>query len=202
MAEAILGFSDLSIPEKIQKAKIISGKLNGNTNFANPEPPLTDVDDAIEALETAAEDAKDGGKAKTSIMYVKEQAPNNIMRQVVAYVQSTSKGDETLIKSTGLSVKVAKTAPQPLEAPQRVTAAIGKKEGEVLIKWKRIDAAKAYLVQQSADGNTGWADCGTSTKASITIAGLTSGGKFWFRICAIGSKGEGPFSAPAKGMAA
>jgi hypothetical protein len=202
MAQIKLGFSRLPIPNKVQEARSIISALTGNANFPNPDPALSVVTSAVNALETAYEAAKDGGKSKKSFMRLQEKALMGVMGQVAAYVQNASKGDATIIESAAMKVKAVRSSPQAVNAPQAVTAVPGKKEGEVAIKWKPVVSAKAYLVQQSTDGNTGWTDCGTATKGSITISGLTSGGKFWFRICAIGSKGEGPFSGPAKGMAA
>jgi hypothetical protein len=202
MSKVKLGFSKLSVPEKIQAAKTIVGKITGNAAFPTPLPALSDVTNAINALEAAFEDAKGGGIAKTAFKHTQETVLVGLMTELAAYVGLASKGNTDTILSSGMQVRASRTPSQTMAAPVAVLTDTGKSEGEVAIKWQPVKACKAYLVQQSADGNTGWVDCGTCTRGKITIGGLTSGGKFWFRIRAIGAKGAGPWSSPAKGLAA
>jgi hypothetical protein len=41
----------------------------------------------------------------------------------------------------------------------------------------------------------------TATKSKATVTGLTSGTRYWFRVAAIGSAGQGPWSDPATAIA-
>lgn len=78
---------------------------------------------------------------------------------------------------------------------------IGDAEGRVILRWKSIKGAKSYEIQVSVDPitTTSWkaADPSVSTKASVTLDGLPSGGRCWFRVRAIGSAGAGPWSDPS-----
>jgi hypothetical protein len=42
-----------------------------------------------------------------------------------------------------------------------------------------------------------WRDAGVSTKSRITIQGLPSGKRYWFRVAAINAAGQSGWSDPA-----
>ena len=152
---------------------------------------------------SAFNDAADGGKTKTALMYNKEAALDALMAQLSAYVQEASAGDALVILSSGMEVRATKTPPQDLPAPQNLAAETGDNEGSINLSWEPVKKAKAYLMQTSADGATAWQNLNiTSTKASAVITGLASGTKIWFRVCAIGAKGNSPWSDPARGLVA
>ena len=201
MSKVKLGFNKLSVPNKIQQSRNIITKMTGNAALPAPNPTLATLTTAVDSLEAAYEAASDGGKAKTAFMYTQEKALDALMVQLAAYVQQASAGNATIILSSGMDVAAGRTPSQDLPAPEAVAAITGQNEGEVLLKWKPVKGAASYIVQQSADGSTGWALAANSTKASSTVSGLVSGSKEWFRVAAIGAKGQGPWSAPAKGMA-
>lgn len=203
MALVKLGFTTLSVPDKILKTRSIVTLMTGNASFTTPNPALAAVTTAANALETAFNDAADGGKTKTAIMHSKETKLNGLMSQLAAYVQEASGGVELVILSSGMEVRSPKTPPQELSAPLNLEALTGEFEGEITLRWKRVAKAKAYLIQKSADGATGWENLNiTSTKAVAAINGLNSGSKLWFRVCAVGAKGNSPWSDPARGLVA
>lgn len=41
-----------------------------------------------------------------------------------------------------------------------------------------------------------WQNCGITVNTKTTITSLTVGNKYWFRVKAITSKGEQPYTAP------
>lgn len=202
MAKVKLGFTILTIPDKVLKARNTVTLMTGNASYLTPNPPLAAISTAADELETAYNEAADGGKTKTAVMRSKEQELDKLMVQLTAYVQEASNGDELVILSSGLEVAAAKTAPQDLPAPQNLVAEMGTNEGDIYLRWKKVDKAKTYLLQTSADGTGNWQTLSTvSTKANAVITGLKSGDKTWFRACAVGPKGNSPWSDPALGRA-
>jgi hypothetical protein len=201
MAIVKVGFSRLNVPDKIQSARNIIAKMTGNAKFPAPVPTLAAITTAVNSLETAYEGSRDGGKSKTALVNVQSAALNTLMSQLTAYVQQASGGDEITILSSGMEVKAPKTPPQPLEAPTALSITTGKTEGAVLLKWQPVTGAKAYVTQQSADGTTAWTNAANSTKSTAPVTGLTTGAKVWFRVAALGPKGQGPWCEPTRGMA-
>ena len=56
-----------------------------------------------------------------------------------------------------------------------------------------------FLIEQTDDpaGLTGWRFAANSRKSSVTIEGLISGTRYWFRVTAEGAAGPGPASTAA-----
>jgi len=201
MSNVKLGFGKLPIPMKIQVTRNIVVQTAASGAFVTPDPPLATITTAVDALETAYENSRDGGKAKTAFMYLQEKELTGLMTKLVAYVQATSGGDETIILLAGMSVKSPKTPPQPLDAPQNLRVIMGRLAGDITPKWKNLLSCRLYMVETSIDGIT-WVSAGNSTKATITLSGFTSGSKVWVRAAGVNAKGQGPWSSPAQGMAA
>jgi hypothetical protein len=201
MALVKLGFSNYSTSDKIQVSRNIVLKMTGNAKFPTPAPALASISTTATALETAYEAARDGGKSKTVAVRLQVTALNALMSQLTAYVQQASGGDEATILSSGMEVRAPRTPPQPMLSPAALMVLTGKMEGTVLLKWKHVIGAKSYVIQQSADGATAWAIVASSTKSNATVAGLTTGSRIWFRVAALGPKGQGPWCEPTRGMA-
>ena len=69
-----------------------------------------------------------------------------------------------------------------------------------IISDQKIDA---IIVQKSPDpiSPTSWQQASVVTKSKTTVSGLTSGTKYWFRVAAVGTAGQGPWSDPATKLA-
>lgn len=204
MEQVSLSFHKFKGAEKIQTARSIIGKMNNNASYTTPSPTLDEVEQAVDAFEASYEAARGGGVDKKATQHDDEKALNTLMSQLADYVQSTSKGNEAIILSSGMGIKSKATAPQVLPAPVALKATPRTNSGEVDLKWKRVEDAKSYMIQSTAtpDDATSWETLDTCTKASHTVTGLTSLSNMWFRIAAVGPKGKSQWSDPAKSVVA
>lgn len=200
MATAVSSFYKLTTAEKIVKARFYAKQLTGNANFATPDPTPTQINTAATALETAYNEAADGSKTKKATAKTAEAALDAIIILFVAYVQFASKGDETIIRSSGLEIKENNNTAQPLVQVIGLTLETGINEGEIIVSWDKVDKSRVYKLEKSPDGSTNWQPAGESTKSTITLTGLPTATKLWLRVAAIGAKGQGPWSDPAKGL--
>lgn len=200
MATVKAGFSTLPTTQKIIKARYYVSQMTGNANFPTPDPTLSDISAKANALELAYNEAQDGGKTKVALAKAAEAELDAIIVLLTAYVQFVSKGEATIIRSSGFEVKEVNNNAQPLVAVTGLGTTPGINEGEVNLYWDRVPNSKVYKIEKSADGNTNWTYAGESTKASITLTGLPTATKIWFKIAAVGAKGQGPWSDPAKGL--
>jgi hypothetical protein len=76
--------------------------------------------------------------------------------------------------------------------------------GRVDLRWKAVRHALLYTVYVNSiapDQEAGWQQLGNTSKASFSATGLASAKAHWFRVCAHGTAGMGPFSDAAESLA-
>lgn len=201
MKKVKIGFSGKTIPQQIQRARDITGKMTGNPGFVTPNPTIPDVILLTDKLEGAYIDALNGGKDKKAKMRIEQKALLSGIATLAAYVQTTSGGDETLILRAGFEVR---KQPEPVSipaAPQDVKVLPAVKEGELEIVWTPVKTAKSYVVEYVKDPLTeaGFIPVDIITKASVVIKDLEAGEKYWFRVLAVNTKGKSAWSEPCSG---
>ena len=194
-----LGLNNLSVPELLSLAQQITGAMQGNPNFTTPNPSLTTVAEATKALQTAYEEvnaARVEAKNKTVIQNQQEDKLQGLLRQLASYVDNISNGDEALITSAGLNVQAASTGRGELTVPSAFTATSGDSEGEIDLSWNPVPHAQSYVIESSLDAppTAKWEHRLATTKSKATLSNLTSGTRYWFRVAAIGSQGQGGWS--------
>ena len=202
MPKVKLNISRLSISDKIAKCRQIITRMTGNTNFPTPNPPLTMVTTALNELEGATNDAQSArqeAKAKTAIQNDKDASVDGLMTQLAGYVESVAGGDEAIIRSAGMDTKAPPSQPSDVPAPPaNLSATSGDRDGEIDLAWEAVAGAKSYVIEQSVDPNSanGWGHAGVSARSSQTVAQLTSGTRYWFRVAAINAVGQSGWSDP------
>ena len=207
MAKVKLNLSTLSIPQKIAKAQQIVNSLTGNASFAMPSPSLANIITATNDLSTAyweAQAARQGAKEKISAQNRKEDALDQLLTQLAAYIESVAGNNEQLILSAGMDMRAPATlATEPPGQPHAVTPTAGDRDGEIDLSWDMVTGAKSYVIDKSADPVTAasWSHAGVSTKSNYTAQGLTSGTRYWFRTAAVNNSGQSGWSDPATKIA-
>ena len=208
MPKIKLNLKGLSIPEKVSRARQIVASLTGNADFTTPQPTLAQVTTSVDALETAyneAQAARQEAKAKTSAQNQKEEDADRILSQLASYIDSASGGDETKIKGAGLDVRTTAGAGAGggSTAPAALEATAGDYDGQINLRWNKVEKAKSYVVERSPDPPTSssWMQATVVTKAQASITGLTSGTKYWFRVAAVNTGGQSAWSDPATKIA-
>jgi hypothetical protein len=194
-----LGLNSLSVPELLSLAQQITGAMQGNPNFTTPNPPLTTVADATKALRTASEEvnaARMESRNKTVIQNQREDQLQGLLRQLASYVDNISNGDEALITSAGMQVQAASSGRGELTVPTAFNATSGDSEGEIDLSWNPVQHAQSYVIESSLDAPPAakWEHRLATTKSKATLSNLTSGTRYWFRVAAIGSQGQGGWS--------
>ena len=195
-----LGFKALSIPSKIQKGRGYVMAMANNPTFRAIDPDLETVKAAVATLETAYQDAADGGKSKKQIMNDREAELDILIAQLGASVQAISKGNGEIIRSAGFEVRATHGPIGDLNLPLRLRATTSPHSGEAILDWKPVHGAGAYIIEKSDDGNTGWQPASHVTGSHATISALTPTSVCWFRVAGIGAAGQGPWSDPVKAL--
>jgi hypothetical protein len=207
MAKIKFSLNKLSLSEKIAKARQIVDALTDNPSFPTPTPTLAAATAAIDEAEKAAleaQQARQTAKEKTSSQGQKEDAMVRLVSQLAAYVENVAGGDEQKILSAGMDTREKAVAATDTTAePQALSANAGDHDGEIDLSWDKVSGAKSYVLEKSGDPPTAtsWTHAAVSTKSSFTVAALTSGTRYWFRVAAINANGQSGWSDPATKIA-
>jgi predicted phage tail protein len=202
MALIKLNFGRLSVPEKVALTRRVVTRMTGNAHFISPQPSLSAITaaaDALEQAESEAQIARQEAKAKTTTRNNKEDDLNRLMTQAAGYVTAISGGDEETIQSAGMDVRAAPGTSTAPSQPPALGATAGDHDGTMDLSWDPVVDANSYVIEISPDPvtATSWRHQGISTKSTFTVMGLTSGARVWFRVAAVNASGQSPWSDPA-----
>src|SRR5918912_1221168 len=78
------------------------------------------------------------------------------------------------------------------DAADSLSASAGDRDGEMDLRWDKVERARSYVIEFSPDPPTptSWTHGAVSTKSQFTLGGLTSGTRYWFRVAAVGPLGQ------------
>ncbi|HKZ66465.1 MAG TPA: hypothetical protein VJ111_08930 [Chitinophagaceae bacterium] len=198
---------------KIAKARHYVTSMTGNANFATPNPTLASVTTAINALETAANNAAGGGTELTAIMHEKETIVDNRLTQLGAYVEGIANNDPpnaaSIVLSAGMDLKKPNVPVGPVATPQNLRADFGAQPGQIKLRCKKSVGTTALIWEMMAGALPAplaapavtWVPVSNAdfpsgvTSASKHIAmGLVSGISYSFRVSAVGAVNQSGWS--------
>ncbi|MBL4585999.1 MAG: hypothetical protein JKX84_02930, partial [Flavobacteriales bacterium] len=134
-----LEWSRRPVSDKILRAQYITRQMALNVaTYATPNPTLADVDIARANLNNAAVDALSGGVVLTLAKNIAEKVLDELIAQLVAYVQNVSGGSEALILQAGMDVR---KLPSPLPPPAQIenlNAYPTRSQGEIQLNWDSL----------------------------------------------------------------
>jgi hypothetical protein len=179
--------------ELVTLIKHILKQLKGNAAFPTPPEALAELEKMLPELEEALERAKTRDRSWVAIKNNKKAIAIALLEVLADYVLAISKGDLAMIFSSGFTVEESngseKTSIELLEV-------ILNAPGQATLHAKNHKNAVAYVHQYTTEEpgpNTLWHSAG-STKGDYTFTGLTTDKRYWFRVMAVGRKGQQVFS--------
>jgi hypothetical protein len=116
--------------------------------------------------------------------------------QAVGHVAVQANLQPHAMVAVGLELEAPKS---PVGVPGGVTDIQGEphsEEGKVRLRWKRPLRRTTFMIQVRAENETEWRLFETSVATKTILEGLTSGVKYWFRVCALNAHGKGAWSNP------
>jgi chromosome segregation ATPase len=200
MPKPKLLLSKLSIAEKIQLAKTIMQSMDNNANFPTPDPTLVTLKTSIENLEKSVTDALEARKIaeeKTAKQVQNIKILDATLTSLALYVEKISEGNKEKILSAGMQISDNKKTFSTIGQVKNLVAKEGAKSQEIALTWESVKGAKSYIVACSETSSNDWQIKTVSTKRSVSLNNLKSGTQYWFRVCAVGSSGNGAYSDPA-----
>lgn len=199
MAKVKLGLDRMSVAELLEFAKQVVSAMTGNPNFTTPNPPLAQITTAADNLDTARQAAllaRSEAKTKTTIQNQREDELRAFLRKMALYVENIGGEDEAVITSAGMNTKAPATPGGATGLVEGFNSTTGDSDGEIDLGWNSLANAASYVVEQSLQGppNAVWTQVKTTTQSKVTITGLQSGTRYWFRVAAVGPQGQGGWS--------
>lgn len=198
--QALGGFKRSSDQALLLRGKTVLLALEGNSNFATPDPDLATVktilDDYEEKLSIAN---RRGSPEDTSAKNDARKALEAVLKKLAFYVTNVANGSLTILLSSGFEVS---TIPQSDDVPSVVTGTVlrdGKQSGQMRLDFDKNRSAKVYEYQVckvSADGAPGeWEDPYTTTSSKLNIiAPLESLQRYGVRVRAVNGYGKSDWS--------
>jgi len=197
MKKVNLSLSKRSVPSKIEFARSVVLQMTGNAHFTAPNPALSNITAAANALDAAYVKAQNGGVQDTADMHAKEDALDQLLTAEGSYVEVIANGipatAEATILSAGMDVKQTGSINIPI-----LSVTQGSVAGSVKLRRKAEGRGVVYKWQKSPDPFTGtsWINAGEGALASFEITGLTSVTRYWFRVAVITGNVQGEYSDP------
>ncbi|MEO7343188.1 MAG: fibronectin type III domain-containing protein [Luteolibacter sp.] len=195
MASVALNLRNLSIGEKVALGRRIFTAMSHNEHFPHPDPPLV-----LLARLTSELDDDD----QSHSMEKNEALLGDTLARLATYVQKTSGGSESIIASSGMNVDSPNGNPGSLPKPNNLTVTRSVIPSEMSLRCDPIPGAKTYVFQSAPDpisSDSAWHIGSVSTGHLGTITFLTPGSRYWFRVSAVGTSGQGPWSDPVSEVA-
>lgn len=206
MAKIKLNIRTLNAAARYAYGQQIIAALTGNANFPTPGAVLTNFTTANTGLNTksnAAQTARQASQQATTELTDTSLDWEAKIILLANYVELTAEGDAAKIQSAGFDVRGPAAPVGPLPAPANLSATMGDLAGVIDLHWDAVNGARSYIVQQNTNptNEPGWTQTCVITSSSCSAPGLTSGTVYYFRICAVGTAGQGPWSDVAQKMA-
>ena len=206
MATVKLDWYRKTVDQKLIKGEYVSQLMAANVaEYPTPNPPLTELDDALEDLRKKAVSALAGGYINTFAKNEAEKVLDGIISQLMAYVQNASGGVEGIILLSGMEVR---KTPSPTPNPpmvENLDAFPTRTQGQIQLTWDSLGDNYDYRVERwmEEDGQEGfWYGIATPSKSKFLVTGLTTGTVYRFRVAGIGTDDRiGSFSQEASSVA-
>lgn len=198
MAKVKIGFSGLSVPDQVERARLIVTKMTGNVSYTTPNPALADVTAAANALETAYNQSRNRDKDKIMAKNMRREELLFIVNQLGAYVQEASGGHTENIISSGYSVRGANTPHSDTAgAASNVRLSDGSNHGRIRVDFDAAENAVLYSIVAGIDVNAMVEQYrGITSKTHKEFGEFSPGSNVWVSIIPLGRENPGPKTEP------
>lgn len=195
-----LGLGKLSVLEVVGFGQHVVTKMTGNAFFPAPSPDLAKVSTAATALQTAYDQAQGAGPAQTSVMYQARTALETLLIALGHYVEDVA--NDPVNVNTGAAVIIFSAGMDVKETSQRqkqiFRALLGELPGSVILIAESVKrGSHEWQYSRDTANPNGWIPAVSTTEATVTIPGLDSGTRYWFRHRSILPGGPTAYDGPA-----
>jgi hypothetical protein len=192
MKKITLALWRLTVLAIINLGRNILAQMTANADtFTAPPVTMAALGNALTNLETAQQAMVMGGRAATIHRDEMQAVVRDMLTKLANYVETVADGNPDIITLAGMLPK--RQGPvryDSLTQPQNLKVKTGL-EGQVVLRWEKVDHAKSYQVEYSTDPLTAdsWRMAMISSSSRAEVSGLISVRKYWFRVRATGTQG-------------
>jgi hypothetical protein len=206
MAQLALALARKTLDEKILLADTMAQGLTDNpTVFPDPDPTpvaITAAGTALRAAITALAEAEAVVEGRRADVLAKSEVLGGLLTKSAKFMENVTDGDPVKLALSGAPLKGAPAPIGELPAPGNLRASLGDNPGEDDLIWDGVKGGMVYIVQFGTGLDGPWTQGYMGTASKCTITGLISGQEYVFRVCAVGTAGQGPWSDIAAKRAA
>ncbi|MCL4641362.1 MULTISPECIES: fibronectin type III domain-containing protein [Olivibacter] len=192
--------------EILQNALTILQAMTSNTNFPEPSPSLTEVQDAVtDYQEKLAKASQKGSPLDVSIKNESKEGLGSVLKRLAFYVNSVAEGNMPMLLSSGFSLSAQPIAGLIPPIPTRLRLTDGPLSGQIRFDFDKIAGRVIYeysnAKERDESGMFVWSDRKTTTSTRNILSGLQPGTTYYVRVRAVNSNGPGDWCEPVSLMA-
>ena len=188
--KVLTSFGEYTDGDLDTKARHILEEMTGNADFPSPEPPLKDLENAINAFEEKRTKAVDGSKKDTEAKKIARESLENVLTRMALYVELASNGDNTKKEGSGFTIEAEESHPVGLLSKPKFGVRPGPNKGSIFVGCEPIEGASSYrfeYMKLPVETNSAWTVV-TGTNSKQLITGLESVKEYNFRCAGIGTE--------------
>ena len=115
--------------------------------------------------------------------------------------EAVTPNDLVALSTTGLPLRTAPGPIGPMPPPSNLRASMSEMEGQINLAWDTVHGASSYIVDcKEHDTPQPWQQVKVVKQSHCTSTDHTPGKVYAFRVRALGTEGEGPWSDEAVKM--
>jgi hypothetical protein len=181
------------VEAKIPAFRDILTRMPGVMVYNDPPLPYSDARTALDLLEARLSAAENGGALAKQELKDQTRIVDNIIKDYRTYVTLRSKGDRTLVLSSGFQASRDSSPVGALGQVVNLKSKLTGIPGEVKLRWSSMRGRQFYEVQVQGGTYNDWHPI-TTTRVNLLLTGLVSFQRYKVRVRASGAAGFGPFS--------
>jgi hypothetical protein len=196
MEKVKAGLRGLSASDKLIRGRIVYNHMNGNPHFPNPEPSMPELLAGCQELQEANLAALDRGRMACARKASAVARMDQYLSRLAGYANSAALGDVEKLMSSGFELvkegKPRSEVTMPYMHARRVFM-----PGSLEIGWTSIRGALVYELERTTDPfaeEPRWERVLITSRPWHEMKGLEPNTWHAFRVKAIGTRAEGPFS--------
>jgi hypothetical protein len=196
-----------TILQKLAMGAAHIAAMDGNANYPVATRVPTDAQflaaqEKLRATAEAAKAAENAWRAALATRAARAAEWDRVILARASHCEAVTPGNLVALATTGLPLRSPRSPVGPLPAPANLRATMSDMAGQIHLQWEALRGASTFIVECREHGSPQpWQLVKILKQCRCTSTGHTSGKTYSFRVRALGTQGEGPWSDESVKMA-